>query len=121
MTSGLAFVPLTGAAVYSATKAAIHSYTVSLRRALAGRVEVIELPPPGVQTGLTPGQEQRPGNMPLDDFADAVLALLDQNPTPTEILVERVKGLRNAEAEARFDATLEQLNQMAEAARAAQS
>lgn len=120
VTSGLAFVPLTAAAVYSATKAAIHSYTVSLRRALAGRVEVIELAPPGVQTTLTPGQENRPGYMPLDAFVAEVMELLGQQPTPPEILVERVRPLRNAEASGRFDATLSGLNESAEAARAAQ-
>ena len=41
LTSGLAFVPLTAAPTYSATKAAIHSYTVSLRRALEGQVAVV--------------------------------------------------------------------------------
>ncbi|MEH3159243.1 MAG: SDR family NAD(P)-dependent oxidoreductase [Sphingomonas taxi] len=56
VTSGLAFVPLVDAPTYCATKAAIHSYTLSLRDALAGKVEVIELAPPGVQTTLTPGQ-----------------------------------------------------------------
>ncbi len=59
MTSGLAFVPLVDAPTYCATKAAIHSYTLSLRNALEGKVEVIELAPPGVQTTLTPGQEKR--------------------------------------------------------------
>jgi len=54
VTSGLAFVPLVMTPTYSATKAAIHSYTVSLRQALAGKVEVIELAPPAVQTELTP-------------------------------------------------------------------
>ena len=44
---------------YNATKAAIHSYTIAMRAALAGKVEVIELAPPAVQTGLTPGQETR--------------------------------------------------------------
>ncbi len=121
VTSGLAFVPMTAAAVYSATKAAMHSYTVSLRAALKGRVEVIELAPPAVQTGLTPGQENRPGYMPLDDFVAEVLALLGQQPTPPEILVERVKFLRDAEAEGRFDATLEQLNHFATQARAQRS
>ena len=119
VTSGLAFVPLVDAPTYSATKAAIHAYTVALRDSLNGRVEVIELAPPGVQTGLTPGQDDRPGYMPLNEFADEVMALLGQVPTPTEILVERVKPLRNAEREGRFDATLTMLNTMARAQRAA--
>jgi uncharacterized oxidoreductase len=120
VTSGLAFVPLVDTPTYNATKAAIHSYTVSLREALKGKVEVIELAPPAVQTGLTPGQESRPGYQPLDEFIDQVMALFGEQPTPAEILVERVRFLRNAEAEDRFDATLQQLNESARAARAAQ-
>jgi len=120
VTSGLAFVPLVDTPTYCATKAAIHSYTVSLREALKDRVEVIELAPPAVQTGLTPGQETRPGYQPLDEFADEVMALLAQTPTSKEILVERVKFLRNAEAEGRFEETVVQLNERARAARAAQ-
>lgn len=106
VTSGLAFVPLVVAATYSATKAAIHSYTVALRETLAGQVEVIELAPPAVQTDLTPGQRTREGYQPLGEFADEVMALFGQTPTPKEIMVERVKLLRNAEAEGRFDAAL---------------
>lgn len=113
VTSGLAFVPLVAAATYSATKAAIHSYTISLRDALAGQVEVIELAPPAVQTDLTPGQRTRAGYQPLDEFADEVLALFSQAPTPREILVERVKFLRNAEAEGRFDAALDAITALA--------
>lgn len=118
VTSGLAFVPLVIAATYSATKAAIHSYTLSLRDALAGSVEVIELAPPAVQTDLTPGQRERAAYQPLDDFADEVMALFGQKPTPKEVLVERVKPLRNAEAEGRFDATLDQLTAMVKGAQA---
>lgn len=117
VTSGLAFVPLLTTPTYNATKAAIHSYTVALRETLKGKVEVIELAPPAVQTGLTPGQEERPGYQPLDEFADEVMALFGRQPTPPEILVERVRFLRNAEAEGRFDATLAQLNAFAAAAR----
>jgi uncharacterized oxidoreductase len=117
VTSGLAFVPLVVTPTYNATKAAIHSYTIAMREALKGKVEVIELAPPAVQTGLTPGQESRPGYQPLDAFADEVMTLLGQQPTPPEILVERVGFLRRAEAEGRFDATLAQLNQFAANAR----
>lgn len=117
LTSGLAFVPLTAAPTYSATKAAIHSYTVSLRRALKGKVDVIEIAPPGVQTALTPGQETRPGYMPLEDFADEVMALWTRDPASDEILVERVRPLREAEARGHFSETLTQLNESAERAR----
>lgn len=106
VSSGLAFVPLISTATYSATKAAIHSYTVSLREVLAGKVEVIELAPPAVQTGLTPGQESREGYLPLGAFVDEVMALFGVVPTPREILVDAVKGLRFAEVEGQFDATV---------------
>lgn len=110
VTSGLAFVPLAYTPVYSATKAALHSYTVSLRDRLAGKVEVIELAPPGVQTELTPGQSTRDGYMPLKAFVDEVMGLFGSVPTPTEIVVENVRFLRNAEAERRFDAAVTAVN-----------
>lgn len=119
VTSGLAFVPLVAAPTYSASKAAIHSYTVSLRAQLAGKVEVIELAPPGVQTDLTPGQAHRPGYMPLEAFADAVAAQFLQQPTPREILVDEVQFLRQAEREGRFDETLKTLTERAAQQRAA--
>lgn len=117
VTSGLAFVPMVATPTYNATKAAMHSYSVALREALRDRIEVIELVPPAVQTGLTPGQADRPGYMPLDMFVDEVMTLFAQRPTPPEILVDRVKFLRYAEAEQRFDRTMEQLNEFARAAR----
>jgi len=119
VTSGLAYVPLVAAPTYSASKAAIHSYTVSLRMQLAGKVEVIELAPPGVQTDLTPGQANRPGYMPLDAFADAVAEQFARRPTPPEILVDEVQFLRQAEREGRFDETLKTLTERAAAQREA--
>lgn len=103
VSSGLAFVPSVAAPVYAATKAAIHSYTISLRLALRGKVEVIELAPPGVQTALTPGQETRAGYMPLDAFIDEAMQLLGQQPTLSEILVEKVRPLRSADGEGRVE------------------
>lgn len=110
VTSGLAFVPMASAPTYCATKAAIHSYTVSLREQLRDRVEVIELIPPAVQTDLTPGQATRDGYMPLDAFMDEVMTLFRQLPTPREIAVARVGFLRNAEGEGRFAQALATLN-----------
>ena len=74
-----------------------------------------------MQTGLTPGQATRPGYLPLDAFADEVMALLTTEPTPPEILVERVKFQRNAERDGKFDETVAQLNDFAARARAAHS
>ncbi len=119
VTSGLAFVPLVATATYSATKAALHSYTVSLREALGGKIEVIELAPPAVQTDLTPGQRDAAGYLPLEAFADEAMALLTQQPTPKEVLVEAVKFLRNAEAEGRFDAAVSQISALVQQSRAA--
>ena len=121
VSSGLAFVPLTAAPTYSATKAALHSYTVALRKVLAGKVEVVELVPPAVQTDLTPGQATRPGYLPLADFIDEVTALFHHKPTPREILVERVAFQRNAEAEGRFDEAVTALDDFARKAREGRS
>ncbi|AQS87646.1 short-chain dehydrogenase [Neoasaia chiangmaiensis NBRC 101099] len=117
VTSGLAFVPLIDTPTYSATKAAMHFYSVAQREALRGKVEVIELVPPGVQTDLTPGQASRSGYMPLKDYIDEVMTLLGQTPTPAEILVERVRPLRFAEANGQFDQTLAALNALARSQR----
>ena len=117
VTSGLAFVPLVDTPTYSAAKAGLHSYTVALREALRGRIEVIELAPPAVQTELTPGQSDRPGYQPLEDFADEAMALFSRSPTPSEILVERVGFLRFAEREGRFDETVAKINDFARRAR----
>jgi uncharacterized oxidoreductase len=111
VSSGLAFVPLVITPTYNATKAAIHSYTISLRRQLQGTaVEVIELIPPSVQTDLMPGHAEDPNAMPLADFISETMALFQRQPTPSEIKVERLKFLRDAEAEGRFEQTFEMLN-----------
>jgi uncharacterized oxidoreductase len=109
VSSGLAFVPLSATPTYSATKAAIHSYTVALRQQLKGQVEVVELVPPAVQTELTPGQSTREGYMRLDDYIDEVMILFQQQPTPSEIVVEQANFLRLAEREGRFQEVVELL------------
>jgi uncharacterized oxidoreductase len=111
VTSGLAFVPLTLTPTYSATKAALHSYTQSMRHQLRGTtVEVLELAPPAVRTDLMPRSRENPNAMDLDDFIAEVMGLLKTDPTPREILVQRVRFLRDAEAEGRFDAVFGMLN-----------
>jgi uncharacterized oxidoreductase len=110
VSSGLAFVPLPFTPTYNATKAAIHSYTQSLRVQLSGTpVQVLELVPPAVQTSLM-GQTDDERAMPLDDYLNEVMELIADHPDADEILVERVKFLRFAEAEGRFDDVLAMLS-----------
>ncbi len=80
-----------------------------MREQLKGRVEVIELAPPAVQTDLTPGQSQRDGYQPLEEFADEVIETLQANPLAEEILVERVKPLRFAERDGQMPQMLARL------------
>jgi uncharacterized oxidoreductase len=97
VTSGLAFVPLAMMPTYSASKAAMHSYSDSLRHQLRDTsVKVIELAPPMVATEFSPGQSKNPMAMPLDDYISESMALLATG--ANEALVERTKFFRNAEA-----------------------
>ncbi|MFZ5746157.1 MAG: SDR family oxidoreductase [Pseudomonadota bacterium] len=110
VTSGLAFVPLVGTPTYSATKAALHSWTQSLRFQMRGTgVDVIEIVPPAVATDLVPGHRESPHSMPLDAFIAETMALLDEG-GHDEICVRRVDFLRNAEAHGTFAQVLEALN-----------
>ncbi|WP_017903166.1 SDR family oxidoreductase [Pseudomonas asplenii] len=90
--SVLAYLPLAATALYSATKAAIHSYSLSQRFALRDTgVKVLEIAPPWVDTDLIhkSGDERA---MPLDDFIRETLAKLET--ATTEVLVDRVVPLR---------------------------
>jgi uncharacterized oxidoreductase len=74
VSSGLAYVPLFRTPVYCATKAAVHSFTMSLRMQLAkSGVSVVELVPPRVGTGLGGGRNL-PFSMPLDAFIQEAMA-----------------------------------------------
>ncbi|GHH59507.1 short-subunit dehydrogenase involved in D-alanine esterification of teichoic acids [Streptomyces umbrinus] len=109
ITSALAFVPLPITPTYNATKAALHSFSESLRVQLtASDVQVIEVPPPGVRTTLL-GQQDDENAMPLDDFLDETLALLHDRPDAREIVVERAKFVRHAEANGTYDDVLTML------------
>ncbi|HEY3741977.1 MAG TPA: SDR family NAD(P)-dependent oxidoreductase [Bryobacteraceae bacterium] len=111
VTSGLAFVPLAPTPTYNATKAAMHSYTESLRYQLRGSTtDVVELIPPYVQTDLMGGGSD-PRAMPLADFIAEVMNILKTQPQATEICVEKVKGLRFAAQSGQYDAVFNGLNQ----------
>ena len=109
VSSGLAFVPHPISPTYSATKAALHSFTEALRVQLADTpVQVLELVPPAVRTTLM-GQQDSESAMPLEDFLDETMELLRTEPDAKEILVENVKFLRFAEANGDYDDALAML------------
>ncbi len=98
VTSGLAYTPLAMTPTYSATKAAIHSYTLSLRFQLRGtKVQVIEIIPPYVQTELMGDRQKNdPAAMPLADYLRETFAVLREQPDVQEVIIDRVKPLRFA-------------------------
>jgi len=86
VSSGLAFIPLPSNAIYSATKAAVHSYTQSLRFQLeASGVEVIELMPPAVRTDMT------------DEFAEHGISMISTD----ELVSQTVAALSAGKLEIR--------------------
>lgn len=110
VTSGLAFIPMARTPTYSATKAAMHSYTVSLRAQLHNtNIEVLELIPPYVATDLMDGANN-PRAMPLDKFITEAMEILKTQPTPPEICVENVKGFRFAAENGNFETLFARLN-----------
>ena len=111
VSSGLAFAPLRVTPTYNASKAAIHMLSESLRLQLAGTgVSVQELEPPAVRTALMPGHEENEAAMPLDEFIDEVMTLIETQPDATEIQVERVKFLRYGEARGDYAQVVAALN-----------
>ncbi|HEX4183402.1 MAG TPA: SDR family NAD(P)-dependent oxidoreductase [Caulobacteraceae bacterium] len=90
--SALAFTPLAPFAVYSATKAAIHSYALSQRFMLRDTaVKVQEIAPPWVATELLGSPDPRA--MPLDAFIEGTIKALETD--AEEVLVEEAKVHRN--------------------------
>jgi len=78
VTSGLSFAPLANVPIYSATKAALHSFTLSLRHQLNKTpIEVIEIIPPAVNTDLG-GPGLHTFGVPVDEFADSVMKRVEK-------------------------------------------
>src|SRR6202044_1091710 len=93
VSSVLGFVPMAMAAVYSSTKAALHSYSQSLRFKLRNtRVRVLEVIPPWVRTELLNSSEQ-PRAMPLEEFIAGTIEALKTE--ANEIMVPCAKFLRD--------------------------
>lgn len=95
ISSGLAFVPLATTPVYCATKAAVHSYSISLRHQLRDtNVRVIEIAPPAVSTELHDymGPQGREIGIPVNEFLHEALDGL--NAGLEEICVGMAKQFR---------------------------
>ena len=112
ISSALAFIPLAAVPTYGATKAALHSYTMSLRYQLRDTsVQVIEVVPPMVQTGLQGDQGFNSAAMPLDEFVAEVMEILQADPDVEEVVPDRAKPLRFAERDGQFQAIFDSYNQ----------
>jgi len=84
VSSGLGFVPMAIVPIYSATKAAIHSFSVSLRHQLrATSIKVFEIIPPTVDTNLDKGARgergQKDRGIPPAEVATAALAGMEKD------------------------------------------
>lgn len=112
VSSGLAFVPLAATPTYSATKAAIHSWSMALRHQLKDTsVEVVEIAPPYVQTELLGAHQLTdPDAMPLAEFTSEVMAILEAAPTSGEVIVERCQPLRFAAETGNFAGVFAMVN-----------
>lgn len=110
VSSGLAFVPMATAPVYCATKAALHSFTLSLRLQLRDTaVRVVEIVPPAVNTDLG-GAGLHNFGAPLDEFADDVMGRMAEG--ELEIAYGGAED-RARSARVAFDEAFERMNGVA--------
>lgn len=101
VSSDLAFTPMVSAPIYCATKAAVHSFTMSLRHQVAGHgIAVVEISPPAVQTNL--GGEPHTWGAPLDEFADGIFRGLEDGADELGYGPRQANRLSRDEIDARF-------------------
>lgn len=106
VSSGLGYIPIAAMPVYCATKAGIHSFTVSLRYQLRDTpVKVYEIVPPRVNTDLGGGDEE---GIPPEEVADVTMKALQNN--EYDIIVGESRGLVD-EAKRNFEQGFMNLNQ----------
>ncbi|MGD0818818.1 MAG: SDR family NAD(P)-dependent oxidoreductase, partial [Methanomassiliicoccales archaeon] len=112
VSSGLGFVPIASMPVYCATKAAVHSFTISLRHQLKdGPIKVFEIIPPTVNTDLDKGARDKRGQtdrgIPPEEVAKATLIGMEKN--EYEISVGMAQGLKMGARE-NFDQIFSRMN-----------
>lgn len=101
VTSGLAFVQLSKVPVYCATKAFLHSFTLSLRHMLKSKnIEVIEIIPPALNTDLG-GKGLHDGQPAVSDFVNAVFQQMKEGKTEltfgfSEVMAKATPDIINA-------------------------
>jgi uncharacterized oxidoreductase len=105
ITSGLAFVPIAAMAIYCATKAAMHSLTLSLRFQLKETgIQVFEIAPPSVDTELghdrREDKNQSHGGTPVNEFIEGAMAAIKKD--ELEATIGQAAGLR-AQRESLFE------------------
>ena len=110
VTSGLSFVPLAKVPVYCATKAFLHSFTLSLRELVRARnIEVVELIPPALNTDLG-GKGLHDFAPPVRDFVESVFAQLAEG--KTAVTFGHTEALNRAGQEI-FEPVFKRMNQPA--------
>jgi uncharacterized oxidoreductase len=112
ISSGLGFIPMTITPVYSATKAAVHSFSVSLRHQLRNTtVKVFEIIPPIVDTDLDRGERKARGQhnrgIPPEEVAKASLPAIAAD--VYEVAIGMAQGLK-AGSKSNFDEIFNNMN-----------
>jgi len=115
VTSGLAFVPIANAPVYCATKAALHSFTMTLRVQLRDTpIKVFELAPPIVDTELDRGERDKHNvadrGISAEECASEMIKMIGEDTLFAP--VERAKNMFNASRSDQFDMFFKRMNRL---------